>query len=80
MINRQLSLSGAVDSYLQDLQNSNYSPNTLRVYKTDLRALEAFFNNSLNELTANILVHFLHSSMIFARQREPANKHQLLVF
>ncbi len=58
MTNRQLPLSEAVDNYLQDLQNSNYSPNTLRVYKTDLRALEAFFNNSLNELTANILRTF----------------------
>jgi|GEM_PF-4460125 len=38
MINRQLPLSGAVENYLQDLQNSNYSSNTLWVYKTDLHA------------------------------------------
>ena len=58
MTNPQFSLAETVEDYLQDLHNSNYSPHTLRVYKTDLRALVAFFNISLSDLTADILRSF----------------------
>jgi len=53
-----ISLSEAIESFFRDMQNANRSPHTLRVYKTDLRAFQEFYQGSIDGITAEILRDF----------------------